>query len=309
MLHTQNYILYLEKSVPPKKRRHADKAKPARTGKGKTAETAALLVEMLGEAGIDALLGMVTGGASAATKLGSKGGKVLKYADDIGDLAKRKYSGAYEKIDDVLFSNKTDNNSEVKRYFEDFFENQKEITASQHNEVLQFRNSRNKIDIQNGVSYFPKNEEISEYVKKVKPRKCEGTNSYYFDVGMHGNQMNVAFSSAENAATASPEALAITIAQNKNYVKRQPVRLLSCNTGVQLDGKECFAQKLANVLNAPVLAPNNYLYIDVNGGTSVGLLNEGKMILFQPHYGLSGSDNIANLDKETWRTLLRGIIK
>ena len=61
----------------------------ARTGKGKTAETAAVLVEMLGEAGIDALLGMVTGGASAAAKLGSKGGKVLKYADDVGDLAKK----------------------------------------------------------------------------------------------------------------------------------------------------------------------------------------------------------------------------
>lgn len=61
--------------------------------------------------------------------------------------------------------------------------------------------------------------------------------------------------------------------------------------------------------DGPVLAPNNYLYIDAKGGTSVGLLNEGKMILFQPHYGLNSSDNIANLDKETWRTLLRGIIK
>ena len=70
--------------MPPKKRRHADEAKPARTGKGKTAETAAILVEMLGEAGIDALLGMVTGGISLA----GKGGKVLKYADDVGDLAK-----------------------------------------------------------------------------------------------------------------------------------------------------------------------------------------------------------------------------
>ncbi len=39
---------------------------------------------MLGEVGIDALLGMVTGGISLA----GKGGKVLKYADDVGDLAK-----------------------------------------------------------------------------------------------------------------------------------------------------------------------------------------------------------------------------
>ena len=89
----------------------------ARTGKGKTAETAALLVEMLGEAGIDALLGMVTGGASAAAKLGSKGGKVLKYADDVGDLAKRKYAGAYEKIDDVLFSPMDSANSNTNKKF------------------------------------------------------------------------------------------------------------------------------------------------------------------------------------------------
>ncbi|MBE6882246.1 MAG: hypothetical protein E7489_04500 [Ruminococcaceae bacterium] len=89
----------------------------ARTGKGKTAETAAILVEMLGEAGIDALLGMVTGGASAAAKLGSKGGKVLKYADDVGDLAKRKYAGAYEKIDDVLFSPMDSANSNTNKKF------------------------------------------------------------------------------------------------------------------------------------------------------------------------------------------------
>ena len=71
----------------------------ARTGKGKTAETAAVLVEMLGEAGIDALLGMVTGGISLA----GKGGKVLKYADDVLSTKNRNV----DIIDDYIY-NKTD---------------------------------------------------------------------------------------------------------------------------------------------------------------------------------------------------------
>ncbi|MBR3935059.1 MAG: hypothetical protein IKJ57_00745, partial [Oscillospiraceae bacterium] len=60
----------------------------ARTGKGRTAEIAGEILTFLGEAGIDAALSAFTGGALAAAKLGSKGGKVLKYADDVGDLAK-----------------------------------------------------------------------------------------------------------------------------------------------------------------------------------------------------------------------------
>ena len=60
----------------------------ARTGKGRTAEIAREILTFLGEAGIDAALSAFTGGALAAAKLGSKGGKVLKYADDVGDLAK-----------------------------------------------------------------------------------------------------------------------------------------------------------------------------------------------------------------------------
>ncbi len=71
---------------------------------------------MLGEAGIDALLGMVTGGASAAAKLGSKGGKVLKYADDVGDLAKMG-DFYYEKIK-FFDINSPNDTKQLKEYLE-----------------------------------------------------------------------------------------------------------------------------------------------------------------------------------------------
>ena len=57
-----------------------------RTGKGKTAEVTAEILTLLGEMGIDAVLSFLTGGTYAAAKYGGKGGKVLKYADDAGDL-------------------------------------------------------------------------------------------------------------------------------------------------------------------------------------------------------------------------------
>ena len=39
--------------------------------------------------------------------------------------------------------------------------------------------------------------------------------------------------------------------------KKQPIRLLSCNTGSQTNG---FAQNLADKLGVPVMAPNNLLW-------------------------------------------------
>ena len=77
---------------------------------------------------------MVTGGASAAAKLGSKGGKVLKYADDVGDLAKRKYSGAYEKIDDVLFSPMDSANSNTNKKFREALQSRK------NNDIVKYSN-------------------------------------------------------------------------------------------------------------------------------------------------------------------------
>ena len=142
----------MKKSVPPKKRRHADEAKPARTGKGKTAETAALLVEIFGEAGIDALLGMVTGGTSAAAKLGSKGGKVLKYADDVGDLAKLNLDDTKNEID--YFNNIKYN--ELKEYL-DYKKNNPKTTYSSYRKVK----ALDKIGIEGIKSIPPKTIDVS----------------------------------------------------------------------------------------------------------------------------------------------------
>ena len=76
---------------------------------------------------------------------------------------------------------------------------------------------------------------------------------------MHGNPKNVAFLSAADAPIMTPKALAVAISQNTNYKKGQPVRLLSCSTGKEIPFDDCFAQKLANELNAPVVAPTDIL--------------------------------------------------
>ena len=90
--------------------KHWDVMKAAeRTGRGKSAEITGEILTLLGEAGIDAALSAFTGGALAAAKLGSKGGKVLKYADDVGDAAKKK--GLVDDIADIHLkqSNKASN--------------------------------------------------------------------------------------------------------------------------------------------------------------------------------------------------------
>ena len=58
----------------------------ARTGRGKSAEITGEILTFLGEAGIDALFSILTGGVSTAAKLGSKGGKIAKAIDKTEDL-------------------------------------------------------------------------------------------------------------------------------------------------------------------------------------------------------------------------------
>ena len=107
----------------------------ARTGKGKTAETAAILVEMLGEAGIDALLGMVTGGASAAAKLGSKGGKITKVIDKTEDLIE------YEDLKKILGKN-------APKSFDDYkylkYNKGKEYLSELNKYLIKYPNSNRK---------------------------------------------------------------------------------------------------------------------------------------------------------------------
>ena len=134
----------------------------ARTGKGKTAEITGEILTFLGEAGIDAVLSVFTGGASAAAKLGSKGGKVLKYADDVGDLARsKKY---FNSNTDAL--NKADDFYEkwYKTHKEDFGENAPETFADFKKKLYNSGESK-KIN------------EIKNQIDTLQKAKCELTQS------------------------------------------------------------------------------------------------------------------------------------
>ena len=167
---------------------------------------------------------------------------------------------------------------------EKFFDKEKEITDIEYEEILQFKNCEYKINIQNGVSCFPKDDQLYKNIQNVKPIKYENTGEYCFDIGIHGNPKNVAFSSAKDAPIMTPKALAVSISQNTNYKKGQPVRLLSCSTGKGIPFDDCFAQKLANEINAPVVAPTDILWVFDNGRMEIGKHNQGEWKEFVPIY-------------------------
>lgn len=96
----------------------------------------------------------------------------------------------------------------------------------------------------------------------------------------------------------TPKALAVSISQNTNYKKGQPV--LSCSTGKGIPFGDCFAQKLANEINAPVIAPTDTLFISRKGNLTIGKDNSGKMETFRPIYN---SKDDVGFD---WRTLNGG---
>lgn len=85
--------------------------------------------------------------------------------------------------------------------------------------------------------------------------------------------------------------LAQIIKQRKDY-NGEPVRLLACNTGKQtLTKGDCFAQRLANELNADVKAPNNFLWAHpvINGisNFTIGSTKNdtsGEFVTFNPRY-------------------------
>lgn len=83
-------------------------------------------------------------------------------------------------------------------------------------------------------------------------------------------------------ANMSPRLLAAVIKHNPNY-HGEHIRLLSCSTGLQVDGGYCFAEELANALGVTVEAPNKTLYIDKDGNTKIGDYGDGEMIPYKPN--------------------------
>jgi len=131
------------------------------------------------------------------------------------------------------------------------------------------------MELQRGFMCFPEGDPLIENSKNVTPK--DG----FFDVAMHGTPRAVAFGTAEGT-NMSPRLLAAIIKHNKNY-HGENIRLLSCSTGVQVNGDYCFAEELANALGVIVEAPNMEVYTYRNGVIKVGDLGEGQMVQYKPN--------------------------
>ena len=100
------------------------------------------------------------------------------------------------------------------------------------------------------------------------------------DAAVHGTPTYVDV----GGQSVSPESLANMIKSSPEYTG-QPIRLLSCSAGCQVDG---FAQKLANALGVPVSAPNDIIWAWQDGTLTIGpshTANSGNFVEFLPAGG------------------------
>ena len=134
--------------------------------------------------------------------------------------------------------------------------------------------SRGTTKLVQGFSAFPEGDVLNERIKKVRP---DGNK---YDVAMHGSPAAVAFGGVE--ANMSPHLLAEVIRHSEGY-HGQDVRLLSCSTGMTVDGAYCFAEELANALGVTVWAPNDLLMVNKDGIFYIGLDGRGQMVEFKPN--------------------------
>jgi RHS repeat-associated protein len=118
------------------------------------------------------------------------------------------------------------------------------------------------------INLFPNNERIHNSDFKIPNPLGQ------FTVGGHGSPGAMWGSNHESI---TPDLLAHLIRNDSRYHAGQAVHLNSCSTG---KGSGSFAQQLANILNAPVQAPNQDLAIGTDGSTRI--INGGKWLTFQP---------------------------
>ena len=130
------------------------------------------------------------------------------------------------------------------------------------------------IKMKKGFMCFPKGDALIENSKKVIPK--DG----FFDVAMHGSPTAVAFGTTK--VNMSPRLLASVIRHSEDY-HGENIRLLSCFTGLRINGDYCFAEELANALGVIVEAPDMEVYTGPNGSIKVGEDDEGHMISYKPN--------------------------
>ncbi len=98
------------------------------------------------------------------------------------------------------------------------------------------------------INLFSPNEAIHFSAKNVK------NNADIFVVGGHGTPT---FMEDALGIQGTPGNLANLIRNHPKYTQGMPVYLLSCNTG---KGYNSFAQQLSDIMEAPVKAPDEYLW-------------------------------------------------
>lgn len=118
-------------------------------------------------------------------------------------------------------------------------------------------------------NYFSRNDPLRLNVENVKK------DGNFYDIGGHGTSNSITVGGKNMSAFEYAQ----LIKKDPSFNRDNGVRLLSCCTG---QGSKSFAQQLANELDCNVKAPNDVLYIDLNGNLQIGLDNSGEFILFKP---------------------------
>ena len=135
------------------------------------------------------------------------------------------------------------------------------------------------------INLFSPDEAIHHSAKNV------ANDQVSFNVGGHGNDSSIV-DKDRNPLAASE--LANMIMNHQKYEPGMRVNLLSCNTGNFNANINCFAQQLANEINAEVLAPNTLLWYWPDGKVapygktidgSIDYQQPGQFYVFKPQNG------------------------
>ncbi len=108
------------------------------------------------------------------------------------------------------------------------------------------------------LNYMSNMDLFSKYISKRKDIDVDG----FIDIIAHGNSNNILLFVNGKNILVNHRTLAKLIKNNYKDKKINGVRLLSCNTGAKEDG---FAQRLADKLHIPVIAPNKYAFARLDG--------------------------------------------
>ncbi|MFI6490636.1 putative T7SS-secreted protein [Streptomyces sp. NPDC050564] len=139
--------------------------------------------------------------------------------------------------------------------------------AGRGNSPLNFKISAFK-DGRPGMLLFRPDDVLLDSFQKIKN---QGT----FDVGVHGAPDHVGYQIKDGPAHLAENWHGFNHREIASLMRAhgwngEPVRLLSCQTGMKADG---FAQNLANTLGTTVEAPNDFLWVWPTGKTAVAPFN------------------------------------